>query len=188
MPQTLTLKSPTHQNHLSCFLCFTESAFIFLSSSFFLETKPGLRRNNSNNKNIQNSNNTNSLSSSFVRPALKLRLTNNLKNLSLIFLECNNKQQLLKYFLLMDKALGCHTCSWCSNPDKTKDIFFLFGKIQTCAPIPSGAPPCALSILMAHSQVNSGLTCYGGDKERVTQNNPSSAICGGKTQMKVRCL
>ena len=58
----------------------------------------------------------------------------------------------------MDKALTCHAGGWGLDPDKTKEDFCL-EKIQICAPIPLGTPPCALSLLMARSIENSELTC-----------------------------
>ena len=44
----------------------------------------------------------------------------------------------------MDKALTCHAGGWGLDPDKTKEDFCL-EKIQICAPIPLGTPPCTIS-------------------------------------------
>ena len=83
----------------------------------------------------------------------------------------------------LDKALACHTGGWGWNLDKTKEDFFCIEKIQLCAPISPRVSHhvLSLSLMMAHSYENSGLTCYVGDKrERVTWKNPSTAICGGE--------
>ena len=46
----------------------------------------------------------------------------------------------------MDEALACHVGGQGLNPDKIKEDFFCLEKIQVCAPIPSGTPPCSLSL------------------------------------------
>ena len=47
----------------------------------------------------------------------------------------------------MDKSLACHVVGRGLNPDKTKEDILCLENIQICAPIPSGTPPCALSLL-----------------------------------------
>ena len=65
----------------------------------------------------------------------------------------------------MDKALTCHPDGQGSNPGQAKEIF-LFEKIQKCAPILLGTPPCELSLSQYLSSHAPALILVTGEVKR----------------------
>ena len=74
----------------------------------------------------------------------------------------------------MDKALPSHAGNWGSNPDKTKEDFFLFGKHSNSYPLRDGALSLSLSgLFLQEIMVN---LLWGETKERVTWKNPRISV------------